>query len=384
MIGESMGLDTRRVPLLDLATLHRPIEAELRAAVDEVLQSQQFILGPPVSGLEKEVAEYCRVSHAVGCGSGTDALLLALLALGIGPGDEVAVPAFTFFATAGAVSSAGATPVFVDIDPRTYNLDPARLAELAVTRPRLRALIAVHLFGGVADMDPILALAGKHQLAVIEDGAQAIGAEYRGRRALSIGTIGCLSFFPTKNLGGMGDGGMLTTRDAGLAAKLAALRVHGSTQRYRHDWIGMNSRLDSLQAAVLRVKLRYLDQWTTQRQTHAASYRRLLGEAGVPLGLPSPAPYQSRHVFNQFVVRCRNRDALRLHLAELGIGTEVYYPSTLPQQPCYHHLGHRSEEFPESERAAAEVLALPIHPALAEDDIVYVCKAISGFFHSAR
>lgn len=369
----------RRVPLLDLGALHAPIRAELDAAIAAVMDSQKFILGEPVKHLETEVASYCRARFAVGCASGSDALFLALLAAGIAPGDRVAVPPFTFFATAGAVSRAGAVPVFVDIDPATYNIDPALLAAALERDPQIRAVIPVHLFGGCADMDPILALGREHGCVVIEDGAQSIGAEYNGRRCLGLGDIGCISFFPTKNIGALGDGGMLTTNDEGLAAKLAALRTHGGAKKYHHSWIGINSRLDTIQAAVLLVKLRYLDAWTESRRFNAELYRRLLSESGAPVAPLAPASYQTRHVVNQFVIRCPQRDELKRYLQDLGVGTEIYYPLPLHLQPCYSGLGLRAGDFPHSERAAGEVLALPVHPALAAGDIEYVCDSIRRF-----
>ncbi len=376
------SITTRRIPLLDLAALHAPIQGEIDAAIQAVIQSQQFILGEPVARLEQTLAAYCGSRHAIGCASGSDALYLALLALGIGAGDRVLVPAFTFFATAGAVSRAGAVPVFVDIDPVTFNLDPARIAATLFTQPRAKAVIAVHLFGGAADMDPILRIAAQYDLAVIEDGAQAIGGEYNGRRLLSIGQIGCLSFFPTKNLGAFGDGGMVTVNDDGLARRLRALRTHGGLERYRHEWIGINSRLDALQAALLQAKTPYLDGWTGGRQQNAARYRALLDKAGLPVVLPQPASYQTRHVFNQYVIRCQRRDQLKLHLEQAGVGTEVYYPIPLHLQPCYRELGYKNGELPASEQAASEVLALPVHPALGPGDIEYVCQCLAAFYRS--
>ncbi len=286
---------------------------------------------------------------------------------------------FTFFATAGSISRANAIPVFVDIDPATFNLDPARLAETLPRTGRVKAVIPVHLFGGCADMDPIIAAAKSAGVAVIEDAAQAIGAEYNGRRAASMGDVGCISFFPSKNLGGFGDGGMLTTSDEPRARMLASLRVHGSAGKYHHDRIGINSRLDAFQAVVLSVKLRHLDAWTERRQDNAAFYRGVFA-GRVPLVLPSPAPYQTRHVYNQFVVRCAERDRLKSYLHEHGIGTEVYYPVPLHLQQCYAHLGYRPGDFPESERAAAEVLALPVHSALPAGDREYVAYALESFF----
>jgi dTDP-4-amino-4,6-dideoxygalactose transaminase len=379
-VSTTPSIEIRQVPLLDLAALHAPIRHEIDAAMREVTESEQFILGAPVQKLEQTLASYCGVKHAVGCASGSDALYLALLGLGIGPGDLVYVPAFTFFATAGAVSRAGAVPVFVDIDPATYNLDPDCLAETVRRRPGGKAIIVVHLYGGSADMDPILRLASEHGMAVIEDGAQAIGAEYNRRRVLSLGQIGCLSFFPTKNLGGFGDGGMLTTNQDDLAVQLRALRVHGSLERYRHDWIGINSRLDTLQAAVLLVKSRYLDQWTQARQDNAARYEALLGPLDLPIELPRATGYQTRHVFNQYVIRCRDREPLRQYLASHGVGTEVYYPSPLHRQPCYVGLGYCEGDMPVSGQASRQVLALPVHPGLRLGDVDYICRHLCAFY----
>jgi len=382
-VSTTPSIEVRQVPLLDLAAIHAPIQHEIDDAMREVTGSQQFILGAPVQQLERTLAAYCGAEYAIGCASGSDALYLALLGLGIGPGDRVLVPAFTFFATAGAVSQAGAMPVFVDIDPVTFNLDPERLAGAIQRHSQAKAIIAVHLYGGAADMDPILKLASKHNIAVIEDGAQAIGAEYKGRRILSLGTVGCLSFFPTKNLGAFGDGGMLATNQEELARKLAALRVHGSLERYRHDWIGINSRLDALQAAVLLVKARYLDAWTEARQRNAARYQALLAQQDLPIVLPRPAPFQSRHIFNQYVIRCPRREQLKQYLAGQGVGTEVYYPAPLHRQPCYAGLGYRDGDLPESEAASSQVLAFPVHPGLQPGDIDYVCHHLRVFYEAA-
>lgn len=368
------------IPLLDLAALHAEIRDELQGALLRVADSGRYVLGEEVALLEQEIATYSGASHAVGCASGSDALYLALRALGIGPGDRVVTSAFTFFATAGAISRAGATPVFADIDRATFNLDAERLKEALERYAPVRAVIPVHLYGGSADMDPILEAARAHGCAVIEDGAQAIGAEYRGRRVNSIGEAGCLSFFPSKNLGALGEGGMVLTNDAGVAGTLRLLRVHGSRDKYRHELIGINSRLDALQAALLRVKFRHLEDWTARRQRNAGLYRELLGAWSLPVALPQPAPYQSRHVFNQFVIRCAERDRLRAYLAEHGVGTEVYYPIPLHLQPCYRDLGYREGELPESERAAREVLALPVHPALRRDQIERIAGFIAAFY----
>jgi len=376
------GIETvRQIPLLDLKAQWTPIRDEVLAEVTRVLDSQKFILGEEVKKLEEAIAAYSACRFAVGCASGSDALFLALLAVGVEPGDRVVTSSFSFFATAGAATRAGAIPVFVDIDPATYNLDTSLLVEAIRGCDRAKAIIPVHLFGGCADMDPILAIARERQCAVIEDAAQAIGAEYKGRRAGSMGQAGCISFFPSKNLGGCGDGGMLTTNDEPLTRKLAALRVHGASKKYFHEWIGINSRLDALHAAILRVKFRYLDAWTEGRQKNAALYRQLLGEVASPVGLPIVGAYQNRHVFNQFVIRCPERDRLKAHLHTHGVGTEIYYPLPLHLQPCYKHLGHREGDFPASERAAREVLALPVHGALPSQDLEYVCELIKTFYH---
>jgi len=367
----------RKVQLLDLKTLHQPIRDEIMAELARVVDSQAFIMGPDVKELEKEIAAYCKVPYAYGCASGSDALFLALLAAGVGHGDKVITTPFTFFATAGAIVRAGATPVFVDIDPGTYNLKPELVAEAARTEG-VKAIVPVHLFGGAADMDPIMATAARHGLTVIEDGAQAIGAEYKGRRLMSIGDIGCISFFPSKNLGAFGDGGMVTAREEAMAKKLAALRVHGSVKKYYHEWVGINSRLDTIQAAILRVKLRHLDAETGGRQHNADTWRTLLADTPVTMS-PVPA-YQTRHVYNQFVIRAPRRDQLKTHLQENGIGTEIYYPLCMHEQVCFSGLGYQRGAFPESERAAAETLAIPVHSALPADDMQYIAGVIRAFY----
>ena len=368
----------RRVPLLDLSLQHAPLREEILAELTRVVDSQRFIGGPDIAELEASIAAYCGTKYAIGCASGSDALFLALLALGVGPGDQVLTAPYTFFATVGAIVRAGAEPVYVDIDPATYNLDLNQVSTSFRQNSRIKAIIPIHLYGGCADMGTMLDVAG--DTPVIEDAAQAIGAEYRGKRAGSMGAIGCFSFFPSKNLGAMGDAGMLTTNDAALAGKLAALRVHGSKQRYYHQWVGVNSRLDSMQAAVLRVKFRHLDSWTAARQNNAAQYARLLKD--VPVQVPHPASYQTRHVYNQFVVAGEQRDALRAHLDGLGIGTEVYYPLPLHLQPCFAYLGGKPGDYPVSERAAATTLALPIQPELTPDAIEYVADGIRAFYKS--
>ena len=365
------------VPLLDLKAQYEPLREEILREVTRVLDSQRFVLGPEVEALERELAPYCGAQFAVGCANGSDALFLALLALDIGPGDRVLTTPFTFFATAGAISGAGAVPVFADIDPVTYNLDPGLAGEALRKNGPFWALLPVHLYGGSADMDPLLDSATAMNVPVIEDAAQAIGTEYKGRRAGSLGRIGCFSFYPTKNLGAAGDAGLLTTNDPELASKLKALREHGGRTRYLHDWIGINSRLDAVQAAVLRVKAKYLDGWSEARAKNAALYRELL--QGSSVDLPQASPYQTRHIWNQFVIRSKERDRLRKHLADHGIGTEIYYPVPLHLQKCYAGLGYREGDFPESEKAAREVLALPIYPELTREQIEYVAETIRSF-----
>lgn len=371
----------KQIPLLDLKAQHARIREEVLAQIVQVADSQRFILGEEVRQFESEIAAYCGAGFAVGCASGSDALFLALLALEIHPGDEVLTTPYTFFATAGAISRLGAVPVFADVDEGTFNLDPNRVAEVLASHPKIRAIIPVHLFGGCADMDPLCALATERGIPVIEDAAQAIGSEYKGRRAGSIGQVGCFSFFPSKNLGGYGDGGMITTNDASLAERLTALRIHGRTGKYFHRWVGINSRLDALQAAVLRVKLRHLDAWSAGRQRNAERYRARLAESGAPVIPAAPAACQTRHVYNQFVIRCPERDALQAHLKKQGVGSEVYYPLPLHLQPCYEELGYSKGDFPVSERLAAESLALPVHSELAAEDIDYICESIRSFYN---
>lgn len=368
------------VPLLDLKAQYQSIKPEIDAAVAEIFESQYFIMGPRVKSCEAAIAAYSRVPHAIGVASGTDALLIALMAEGIGPGDEVITTPYTFFATAGSVSRLGARPVFVDIDPGTYNLDVAAIA--ARITPRTRAIIPVHLYGQMADMDPLMELARRHNLVVIEDAAQAIGAEYRGRRAGSIGDYGCFSFFPSKNLGGAGDGGMVVTRDRGRADKLAILRVHGMEPKYYHQLIGGNFRLDALQAAVVEVKLRHLDGWTAARQSNARRYDRLLTQAGLvgPDRLVLPRVVTDRHIFNQYVIRAPRRDELKAHLVSRQIGVEVYYPVPLHLQECFAGLKYPPGAFPESERAARETLALPIYPELSDAQAEYVVASLAEFY----
>ncbi len=366
----------RSVPLLDLKAQFTAIEDEVRAAMDRVLETQQFIMGPEVTALEREVAEYSQCRFGIGVSSGTDALLVALMALDIGPGDEVVTTPYTFFATAGSIARLGARPVFVDIDPRTYNIDPAGIE--AVITARTKAIMPVHLFGQMADMDPIMEIAGRHGLYVIEDAAQAIGAEYRGRRAGSIGHMGCFSFFPSKNLGAFGDGGMVVTDDAALAERIDILRKHGSKPKYYHQYVGGNFRLDALQAAILRVKLKYLDEWTSARQRNAALYRRLFADVDMQVGLPWDAGY-GRHIYNQFVIRLAQRDKCVEHLRAQQIGCEIYYPVPLHMQECFADLGYTRGDFPASEGAALETLAIPICPDLTQTHIQTVVASIQHF-----
>ena len=370
----------KQVPLLDLRAQHRQIREEVLAEIVRVVDSQKFILGEEVQIFETEIAAYCGTKYAVGCASGSDALFLALLALDIRAGDEVLTTPYTFFATAGAISRIGAVPVFVDVEESTFNLDVERVAEALANHPKIRAMIPVHLFGGCADMDPLCSMAADRGIAIIEDAAQSIGSEYKSRRAGSIGEMGAFSFFPSKNLGGYGDGGMVTTNDASLAERLKAMRIHGRTGKYFHQWIGVNSRLDALQAAVLRVKFRYLDSWTSGRQKNADRYRAGLAELSVPVIPAEPAAYQTRHVYNQFVIRGPKRDALQAHLKAAGIGSEIYYPLPLHLQPCYADLGYKKADFPVSEKLAAESLALPVHAELADDDVDYICESIHSFY----
>ena len=370
------------VPLIDLKPQHDALRGELRAALERVFDSQQFILGEDVRRLEEEVARYTGAEYAVGCASGSDALLLALLALDVGPGDEVVTTPFTFFATAGAIARAGARPVFVDIEPRTYNLDPSKLE--AAVGGRTRAVVPVHLYGQCAGMDEILGVAGRHNLLVVEDAAQAIGARDRGRRAGSMGAAGCFSFYPTKNLGAAGEAGMVTTNDADVAERLRRLRTHGGATEYQHEELGFNSRLDTLQAAVLRVKLPRLDAWSEARRERADTYTRLLADAGLlELVTPPSVRADARHIFHLYVIRVpppASRDALIEHLKSNGVGTKVYYPVPMHLQQCFAHLGYEEGDFPEAEGAARETLALPMFPELTAGQQAYVVETIRRFF----
>jgi dTDP-4-amino-4,6-dideoxygalactose transaminase len=377
-----MTVETRTVPLLDLTPEYAALRDEIVASLIRVADSQQYILGPEVEAFEREIASLTGVRHAVGVSSGTDALLVSLMAVGVSAGDEVITPAFSFFATAGCVARLGARPVFVDIDPLTYNIDVAQAA--AAITPRTRAIIPVHLFGLCADMDPLLAAARAHRVSVIEDAAQAIGATYKGRPAGALGDFGCFSFFPSKNLGGFGDAGMVTVQTDERRDRVRVLRVHGSSPKYYHRLVGGNFRLDPLQAAVLRVKAPHLARSTAGRRANAARYRGLFLEYGLESVVTLPAePFGHGHIFNQFVVRVPRRDALRAHLASRGIGTEVYYPVPFHLQDCFASLGYARGEFPVSEAAATEVLALPIYAALTEEQQRYVVEAMAEFFGAA-
>ncbi len=366
-------------PFLDLKAQFAAIKEEIMQALSRAMEGQQFILGQEVQSFENEIAVLVGTRAAVGCASGSDALLLALLALGIGPGDEVITTPFTFIATAGSVARVGAKPVFVDIHPETFNIDP-KLIEPAINE-RTRALIPVHLFGLAADLDAILRMADGHKLAVIEDAAQAIGACYHGTPVGSRGTFGCFSFFPSKNLGGAGDGGLVTANDPVLADRLRLLRVHGSRQKYRYEILGTNSRLDALQAAILRVKLAHLEDWTRARQLKAEHYRTLVAEHGLEEYLKLPlTPAHCLHAYNQFVIRCPGRDCLREFLRGRGIPTEIYYPVPLHLQPAFAYLGYKPGQLPQAEAASREVLALPIYPELREEHQAAVVQAIAEFY----
>jgi dTDP-4-amino-4,6-dideoxygalactose transaminase len=373
-----------KVPLLDLSAQYRAIKTEIDAAVVEVLESNRFILGPKVEECEAAIAGYSGCAHAVGVSSGSDALLACLMAENIGPDDEVITSPYTFFATVGAIARVGATPVFVDIDPATYNMDVTKLESYVTSRTR--AIIPVHLYGQMAEMESILRVAQKHGLVVIEDAAQAIGAEHQGRRAGSLGHYGCFSFFPSKNLGAAGDGGMIVTNDEKRAEKLRCLRAHGSKPKYHHKVIGGNFRLDEIQAAVVCAKLRHLDDWTAARQNNAARYDKLFAECaltrtiGERPNVAVPKVTTDRHIFNQYVIRVAERDALQSALKEKGVGTEVYYPIPMHLQECFAYLGFGARAFPESERAAKETLALPIYPELMEPQAQYVVDCILEFF----
>jgi dTDP-4-amino-4,6-dideoxygalactose transaminase len=379
------------VPLLDLQRQYKQIQSEVLSAIERVCGSQHFILGAEVEAFERELAAYCGTAHGVGCASGTDALWLALLAIGIQPGDQILTTPFSFFASGSAIARIGARPVFVDIDPATFNLDPAQAERLLNGAPnKLRALLPVHLYGQCADMDSLQNLAQRFHLHLIEDAAQAIGARWDQSRAGSMGVCATFSFYPTKNLSAYGDAGLVTTNDTEIAAHLRRLRNHGSPSRYLHEEFGGNSRLDAIQAAVLRVKLKYIEEWSAARRSRAERYNHLLAEAGLlaneaqpensaPVQTPCTSP-SAHHVFHQYVIRAYRRDELREFLTARQIGTEVYYPIPLHMQPCFVYLGYREGDFPEAERAAREVLALPIFPELTEEEQQWVVKSIADFY----
>ena len=369
-----------KVPLLDLSEQNAALRPEIEAALGRVLDTNGFILGAEVAALEKELAAYCETKYAIGCASGSDALLLALMALDVGPGDEVITTPYSFFATVSSITRLGATPVFVDIEPDTFNLDVSQI-ESKITE-RTKAIEPVHLYGQCADMETLGEIAEKHGVPIVEDAAQAIGAEEDGKRAGSMGEMGCFSFYPSKNLGGMGDGGFITTNDDALANKLNALRVHGSEERYYHKWVGLNSRLDGFQGATLRVKLPRLDGWSDRRKQNADRYRELFTDAGLTEQITIPYERENgRHIYNQYVIRVPNqRDELKKFLADNEIGTDIYYPVSLHLQECFAYLGYREGDLPESEKASRETLALPIFPELKPEQQEYVVEKIGEFF----
>ena len=369
------------VPLLDLQAQYATIRQEIEPVVHDVLESQRFILGPEVQALEEEIAAFCGTQFAIGVSSGTDALLISLMAARIGAGDEVITTPYTFFATAGSIARVGATPVFADIEPQTYNINPA-LIEAKITA-KTRAIIPVHLYGQCADMRPILEIARKHKLLVIEDAAQAIGAEYagmtdeKGYSAGNMGDLGCFSFFPSKNLGAFGDGGMVVTNDEELAHLVKKLRTHGGKDKYRNDMVGMNGRLDALQAAILRVKLKHLEGWSATRREHADYYDQAFAALE-----EVQTPYRAaggKHIYNQYVIRTPRRDDLQAHLSAHTVGNAIYYPIPLHMQECFAHLGYQAGDFPESEQAARETLALPVYPELTREQQDYVVHTITQF-----
>ena len=370
------------VPLLDLKAQYAPLREEVLAAITRVCDGQRFILGPEVDALERELAQLLHVEHAVAVSSGTDAVLIALMALGIGPGDEVITPAYSFFATAGCVSRLQARPVFVDIDPVTFNIKPDQIAEAAT--PRTKAIIPVHLFGLSADLDALMAEASRLNAAVVEDAAQAIGATFHGKPVGGFGAVGCFSFFPSKNLGAFGEAGLVSTNDADLAERLRLLRGHGMQPKYYHHIVGGNFRMDALQAAILRVKAPHLVAWSDARRRNAERYRELFGRAGLLDYATLPTePDGRRHIYNQFVIRCAERDALKRHLDARGVGNEIYYPVPFHLQPCFADLGYRRGDFPHAERAANETLAIPIYGELTLDQQQEVVNAIAEFCAAA-
>jgi dTDP-4-amino-4,6-dideoxygalactose transaminase len=371
-----------KVPLLDLVAQHQTIRHEVLEAVTNVFDRQQFIMGAEVEEFESAIADYCRVKHAIGCASGSDALLLALMALGISPGDEVITTSYSFFASTSAITRLGAHPVYLDISRDDFNLNVDLLDRSITTRTK--AIMPVHLYGQCARMDAILEVARRRDIPVIEDAAQAIGAEFQGQKAGAMGKIGCFSFFPTKNLGGAGDGGLLTTNDDDLAAKLRILRVHGMEPKYYHHVVGINSRLDALQAAVLRVKLKYLDQWTETRRVNATRYDELFAEASLEEVILPKVYAGNRHIFHQYTIRCARRDELKAFLQQAGIGSEIYYPVPLHLQKCFEFLGYSRGDLPETEKAAQECLSLPIYAELTAHQQEYVAGEIIKFFRRSK
>jgi dTDP-4-amino-4,6-dideoxygalactose transaminase len=377
-----------KIPLLDLKAQYRTIKDEALETVGEIFESQYFILGPHVANLEAQIAKYCQTPFACGVSSGTDALLISLMAAGIGEKDRVITTPFTFFATAGAIARTGARPVFADIDPDTYNISPAHVQSVlddmrGEDKARVKAIIPVHLYGQCADMDPLLEIAEKYSLTVIEDAAQAIGAEYKGKRAGSMGDFGCFSFFPSKNLGAFGDGGVVTACSESMDQRLKTLRVHGSNPKYYHSLIGGNFRLDEIQAAMVAIKLKRLDKWTEARAANAAHYRELFNSRGLDGVIGTPVEKESRHIYNQFVIRTpKKRNGLRDFLLKEGIGNEIYYPVPLHLQECFRFLGYQRGDFPESESAAEQTLALPIYPELSEKAREYIVDKIKAFYQS--
>src|SRR5262245_30642258 len=377
--GVKPAVAAEKFDYLDLKAQYATIRDEVTAAIASVMESQHFILGPEAEQFEKEVAAHLGASHCVSCASGSDALVLALMASGIGPGDEIITSPFTFFASGGSIARTGATPVFVDIDPETFNIAPS-LIEEAIT-PKTRGIMPVHLFGLSADLDSIMSIAQKRSLLVIEDAAQAIDARYKGKAVGTIGGYGCFSFFPSKNLGGAGDGGLITTEKREVADRLRMLRVHGSRRKYHHEILGVNSRLDAIQAAILRVKLKYLDSWSTQRRKHADRYRELFGRYDLPeVRLPLEPGQDFHHVYNQFTIRCTNRDALREHLRNLNLPSEIYYPVPLHLQPAFSYLGYTTGHLPVAEAISQEALSLPVYPELLEAQQERVVRAIADFY----
>ncbi|MBT3514560.1 MAG: DegT/DnrJ/EryC1/StrS family aminotransferase [Nitrospina sp.] len=369
-----------KIPLLDIPASYDKVLVDVEKNINQIIQSGQFILGPIVEELEKKISSYCKTNYAVGVSSGTDALLISLMAAGIKEGDEVITSPFTFFATAGSIARLGARPVFVDIEKNSFNINP-NLIEKSIT-DKTRAIIPVHLYGQSVNMDPVLTLAKKHDLVVIEDAAQAIGSEYKGRRAGSMGDYGCFSFFPTKNLGGFGDGGMVTMSSENIYNKVKTLRVHGSNLKYYHEFIGGNFRIDALQAGVVLAKLKYLDQWTEKRRENAQAYNSFFKERGLTNQLTVPSEDFAKHVYNQYVIRIKKkRTELRSFLNENNISTEIYYPLPLHLQNCFAYLGHKQGAFPESEKAANETIALPIFPELTQNQISYIVDKIDDFLN---